>query len=63
MFTIVGLIYLTMGERATILMGTRQKPTTAAYVISIAGLLLGIGIYVWLRSTLQDHGYDFQGRF
>jgi hypothetical protein len=61
--SLIGLMYLVLGQRATTIMGTREKPTTTAYAIGIGALLLGLALYVWLRSTLQAHGYDFQGRF
>jgi hypothetical protein len=60
---LIGVMYLVMGPRAGAIMGTREQPTTAAYVIGVGAVLLGLGIYVWLRATLQAHGYDFQGRF
>lgn len=62
-FCLIGLMYLALGSRVTQIMGTREKPTTVAYVIAVVAVLLGIGLYIWLRSTLQAHGYDFQGRF
>ena len=58
----IGLMYLGMGQRATAIMGTREKPTPAAYFIGTGAVLLGLGLYIWLRSTLQAHGYDFQGQ-
>jgi hypothetical protein len=60
---LIGVMYLVLGQRVNNFMGTREKPTTAAYIIGVAAVLLGIGLYLWLRSTLQDYGYDFQGRF
>lgn len=60
---LVGVMYLAMGQRAATIMGTREKPTPAAYLISCVVILLGVGLYLWLRSTLQDHGYDFKGQF
>ena len=62
-FSLVGLMYLVLGPRASTIMGTREKPTPAAYAIGIGAVLLGVGLYVWLRSTLEAHGYDFQGQF
>ncbi len=59
--TLIGLMYLALGPRATSIMGTREKPTPAAYGIVIGVLLLGVGIYIWLRTTLEALGYDFQG--
>jgi hypothetical protein len=35
-------------------MGTRQKPTFAGWVISISVVLVGIGLYLWLRSRLAN---------
>ncbi len=61
--SLIGLMYLVLGQRAGTIMGTREKPTTAAYVFGFGAALLGLALYVWLRATLQDHGYDFQGRF
>ena len=59
---LIGLLYLVLGSRVEAIMGTREKPTTAAYVIGIGAVLAGIGLYIWVRSTLQAHGYDFQGQ-
>jgi hypothetical protein len=58
---LIGLLYLVLGERARTIMGTREEPPPAAYAIVIAVVLLGIGLYVWLRSTLPAHEYDFPG--
>jgi hypothetical protein len=60
---LIGLMYLALGQRASTIMGTREKPTPAAYAIAIGTVLLGVGLYFWLRSTLEAHGYDFQGNF
>ncbi len=60
---LIGLLYLVLGPRTTAIMGSREKPTTVAYAIGFGAVLLGVGIYLWLRSALQAHGYDFQGRF
>ncbi len=60
---LIGLMYLVLGPRASAIMGTREKPKPAAYVILIGAVLLGLGLYVWLRSALEAHGYDFQGQF
>jgi hypothetical protein len=61
--SLIGLMYLVLGPRVTLIMGTREKPTPAAYAIGIGAVLLGIGLYIWLRSTLQAHGYEFEGLF
>ncbi len=60
---LIGLMYLVLGPRATAIMGTREKPTPAAYGILIGAVLLGLGLYVWLRWALEAHGYDFQSQF
>ena len=60
---LIGLIYLVLGPCARTIMGTREKPTSTAYVFGIVAALLGLGLYLWLRSELEAHGYDFQGRF
>jgi hypothetical protein len=60
--SLIGLMYLVLGQRASTIMGTREKPKPTAYPITFGAVLLGIGLYVWLRSTLQAHGYDFQGQ-
>jgi hypothetical protein len=62
-FGLIGLLYLVLGPGATAIMGTREKPTTAAYLICFAAALIGFAIYLWLRFTLEAHGYDFKGRF
>ena len=48
---ISGAMYLVLGPRATSIMGTREKPTPAAYVIGIGTLIAGFAIYFWLRTT------------
>lgn len=53
-----GLIYVVWGESASEFMGTREKPTMLAYVVGIGLLLVGIGLYIWLSSTLHGYGYD-----
>jgi hypothetical protein len=60
---IIGLIYLVLGPRARSLMGTRQDPTFAAWVIGITALALGVMLYLGLRQTLEAQGYDFHGRW
>jgi hypothetical protein len=60
---LIGVLYLTMGERTTAIMGTREKPKPAAAVIGILLALAGVGLYLWLRSVLEAHGYDFKGKF
>jgi len=60
---LIGLLYLALGSRATEVMGTREKPTPAAYAIVLGAMVLGFGLYFWLRSALEAHGYDFGGRF
>jgi hypothetical protein len=60
--SLIGLMYLALGSRVIPIMGTREKPTPVGYAIGIGVVLLGLGLYVWLRSTLLAHGYDFQGR-
>jgi hypothetical protein len=60
--TLIGIPYLLLGSRVVSFMGTREKPTTLAYLSGIALALVGVGIYVWLRTTLQSYGYDFHGR-
>jgi hypothetical protein len=61
--SLIGLMYLALGSRVIPIMGTRENPTPTAYVVGIDVVLLGVGLYVWLRSALQAHGYDFRGRF
>jgi hypothetical protein len=61
--SLIGLMYLGLGQRANTIMGTREKPTPTAYAIGIGVMLLGFGLYLWLRFTLEAHGYDFEGRF
>jgi hypothetical protein len=61
----LGLMYLVLGPQASVIMGTRdrQKPNPAAYILGIGVILLGIGLYLWVRSALQAYGYDFHGQF
>jgi hypothetical protein len=58
---LIGLMYVVLGPRATTVMGTRKRPRPAAWMISFGVLLLGIGLYLCLRSTIEAHGYRFKG--
>jgi hypothetical protein len=60
---LIGLMYLVLGPSTTAIMGTKDRPKPLAYAIMIGCLLLGIGIYFWLRATLAAHGYEFDGLF
>ncbi len=60
---LIGVMFLVLGSHATIIMGTRQHPKPAAYVIAIGVVLLGIVLYIWLRRSLEAFGYDFHGQF
>jgi hypothetical protein len=60
---LIGLLYLVLGRGASTIMGKREKPKATAYIIVIGVVLLGFALYLWVRSTLEAHGYNFQGRF
>ncbi len=60
---LIGVMYVVLGAGVTPIMGTREHPKPAAYIISIGLIALGFGLYFWLRSTLEGYGYDFGGRF
>lgn len=62
-FTLIGLMYLVLGERATQFMGTRAEPKPLAYAIMTVTALAGCALHYWLRLTLQSYGYDVNGRF
>ena len=57
-----GLLLLVLGPRARTLLGTREEPTTAGWIIGIAALALGVILYLWLRQILEAEGYDLRDR-
>jgi hypothetical protein len=60
-FLVLGLLYAILGPWATKIMGTREEPKPLAWVLGLGLLGAGILLYVWLRITLQNRGYEFHG--
>jgi hypothetical protein len=53
----IGLINVLMGDRASKILGRRQKPSALGWVIYIAAFGIGILLYQWLKSRLREYGY------
>jgi hypothetical protein len=53
----IGIINVTMGERASRILGRRQKPSALGWVIYIVTFGIGILLYQWLKSRLREYGY------
>jgi uncharacterized protein YjeT (DUF2065 family) len=56
---VMGPFYLLLGRRATDLLGSREHPKPAAWVVGIVLMLAGVGLYFYLRSVLEAQGYQF----
>jgi drug/metabolite transporter (DMT)-like permease len=54
-----GAVYLILGKRAQSLFGTREHPSSFAWVFGVVLALAGFGLYFWLKSTLEGKGYKF----
>jgi len=53
----IGVINVAMGDRASRILGKRQKPSALGWVIYAATFGLGILVYQWLKSKLRESGY------
>lgn len=56
-----GLLYVVRLDWATRRLGTRTKATPLGYAVLAALAVLGIGLYVLVRMTLEGRGYRFHG--
>ena len=54
-----GIAYCLLGSRVTSLFGTREQPKPLAYVVGIALVVVGFGLYFWLKAALEAKGYQF----
>ena len=52
-----GVVYTFFPARATALLGHPQKPTRLGWVFALVFGLLGIPLYLWLKSRLREYGY------
>ena len=53
----IGVINVAMGERASRILGRRQKPSALGWVIYAVTFGLGVLLYQWLKSRLRQYGY------
>ena len=53
----IGIFNVMMGERASQILGRRQKPSALGWVIYIATFGIGVLLYQWLKSKLREYGY------
>jgi hypothetical protein len=56
---IMGVVYLMLGKRASDLFGTREEVTPLGYACAVVLGLAGVGLYIWLKSAIEAHGYRF----
>ena len=54
----MGVIHVTMGDRASRILGRREKPSALGWVIYLITFGLGILLYGWLKGRLRSSGYD-----
>lgn len=53
----IGIINVAMGERASRILGRREKPSALGWVIYAVTFGLGVLLYQWLKSRLRQYGY------
>jgi drug/metabolite transporter (DMT)-like permease len=56
---VMGAAYLILGKRATDVFGTREHPSPAAWVSAVLLVLVGVGLYFYLKMALEAKGYQF----
>jgi hypothetical protein len=54
----IGVIHVTMGDRASSILGRREKPSALGWLIYLVTFGLGILLYGWLKGRLRSNGYD-----
>jgi hypothetical protein len=59
----IGAMYLLLGARVKEILGTREEPKPASYIIGVLLLGAGIALYFGVKSKLQDRGYEFRDRW
>jgi hypothetical protein len=55
----LGLAYLLLGKSAKAVFGTREKPSPLVYVVAVLLVLVGLGLYAYIRGALEAKGYQF----
>lgn len=53
----IGIINIAMGDRASWILGRREKPSALGWVIYTVTFGLGVLLYQWLKSRLRQYGY------
>ena len=53
----LGIVYTFFPARATALLGHPQRMTRLGWTFSAVFGLLGIPLYLWLKSRLREYGY------
>jgi len=53
----IGVINVAMGDRASHILGRREKPSALGWVIYAVTFGLGVLLYQWLKSRLRSNGY------
>jgi protein-S-isoprenylcysteine O-methyltransferase Ste14 len=56
---IFGVFYLVYGKSTEELLGTRQRPKGAVYLLAIIAVGAGLLLYCWINSQLEQAGYEF----
>jgi len=54
-----GAVYTLLPNQASAILGHPQRPTKMGYVFATVFGLLGIALYLWLKSHLIQSGYVF----
>jgi hypothetical protein len=56
---LMGLALLILGKQSTEVFGTRERATPFAWIFGVILVLLGFGLYFYVRSILENQGYQF----
>jgi len=55
----VGLMLVFSGDKSSAVFGTRERPSPLAIILCVVMAVVGILMYVWLKSRLRGYGYEF----
>ena len=58
MIITIGIIYTFWEEKGKRLLGPPQQPTLVGWLIDLACIAIGIGVYFWLKYHLCSYGYS-----
>lgn len=58
-FLAAGLVFAALGDKATLHLGTREKPSVKGWVFYVFFGLVGVLAYVGVQKTIEGYGYVF----